>query len=61
MFHRTYMKYAARLIAITDGSNKYEAGLEVKRLEKENCVNKEWLIEKLSLFDKRRRKYSFVS
>jgi len=61
MFHRTYMKYAARLIAITDGSKKYEAGLELKRLEKENCVNKEWLIEKLSLFDKRRRKYSFVS
>ena len=60
VYHRTYMKYASRLIAITEGSKKFEAGVEIRRLETENCVYKEWLIEKLSLYDKRRRKYSFV-
>jgi hypothetical protein len=60
MFYRTFMKYTSKLIAISDGSKKYEAGLEIRRLEKENCVYKDWLAEKFSLFGKTRRKYSIA-
>ncbi len=59
-FHRTFMKYASRLIKISEGSNKFEAGLEMQRLEGENCVNKEWLLEKLALLEKPKRKYSMT-
>ncbi|MBE2217075.1 MAG: hypothetical protein IAE90_02650 [Ignavibacteria bacterium] len=60
VFHRNFMKYAARLLAIADGSKKYEAGLEMQKLDKEDCAYKEWLTDKFTLFAGARKKYSIA-
>lgn len=57
LFHRNFMKYTRRLILISEGSKKFEAGLEIQKLQNEDCVYKEWLVEKLSLFDTSEKKY----
>jgi len=59
-FHRAFNKYAKRLISITEGSDKFEAGLEIKKLQSENCVYKDWLTEKFSLFAASKRKYGLT-
>ena len=57
LFHRNFMKYTRRLIMISEGSKKFKAGLEIQKLQNEDCVYKEWLIEKLSLFDTSHKNY----
>ncbi len=59
-FHRAFNKYAKRLISITEGSDKFEAGLEIKKLQSENCVYKDWLTKKFSLFAASKRKYGLT-
>lgn len=59
-FHRAFLKYTKRLISITEGSKKFEAGLEIQKLQKENCAYKDWLTEKLSLFESSKKKYSMA-
>lgn len=60
VFHRNFMKYVSRLVAIAEGSKKFEAGLEIQKLEKEDCAYKEWLTEKFGSFTRIRRKYSIA-
>ncbi|MBL8016164.1 MAG: hypothetical protein JNK43_02750 [Ignavibacteria bacterium] len=60
VFHRNFTKYVSRLVAIAEGSKKFEAGLEIQKLEKEDCAYKEWLTEKFGSFTRTRRKYSIA-
>lgn len=59
-FHRAFLKYIKRLISITEGSKKFEAGLEIQKLQNESCAYKDWLTEKLSLFESSKKNYSMA-
>lgn len=59
VFHLNFVKYYEKLLKLAEGSKKDEAGLLIKKIEKNLPVaNRDWLIDKLSVFAQPAKKYT---
>ncbi len=56
-FHRAFILYMEKLIRISLGSTRYDAGFLIKQLKSSGAVHKKWLIDKLKVFEKATGKY----